>query len=294
MIFDKISIGTAQFGNDYGITNQSGKVQKTEVFEILSSAKKNNIVSIDTAMNYGESEAILGEYGIESFEITTKLPAIKRSDQADVEVKKSVNRSLERLSLDKLPCLLLHSTEQLFHDSGNTIWNALVDLKSEGKISRIGYSIYDPKELDLLFHRYKPDAIQVPVNIFDQRLLKNGWAKKLKHNNVEIQARSVFLQGILLLEAHDRPEEFTKWKDLWDEWDNKVAQSKSSRLKICLDFVLKCSYLDKIILGLDSLSHLNEILLELKNPSVSDIHMDVNDEKLLNPLEWQYYEFLKK
>ena len=60
----RISLGTAQFGLDYGISNKSGKIEPKEVDKILSFAKKNGIKSIDTAQAYGESETVLGKYDI--------------------------------------------------------------------------------------------------------------------------------------------------------------------------------------------------------------------------------------
>ena len=47
----RISLGTAQFGLDYGISNKSGKIEPKEVDKILSFAK-NGIKSIDTASKH--------------------------------------------------------------------------------------------------------------------------------------------------------------------------------------------------------------------------------------------------
>ena len=72
----KLSIGTAQFGLDYGIANKLGKVSFDEVQKILSEAKRHNIDTIDTAAAYGNSESVLGTSGVEQFDIITNLPEI--------------------------------------------------------------------------------------------------------------------------------------------------------------------------------------------------------------------------
>ena len=73
----RLSLGTAQFGFDYGISNKSGKTELNEVGKILSFAKRNGIKSIDTASVYGESETVLGKYDINDFEVVSKLPSLE-------------------------------------------------------------------------------------------------------------------------------------------------------------------------------------------------------------------------
>ena len=77
-ITEKMVLGTAQFGMDYGITNLSGKPTKKEVFNILSLAWKRGIRRFDTAPSYG-SENLLGEFiaanGLQNeIKILTKIP----------------------------------------------------------------------------------------------------------------------------------------------------------------------------------------------------------------------------
>ena len=59
---NKIAIGTAQFGLDYGIANQNGKVNANEIRSILNFAHENNINTLDTAKAYGSSEKSIGNY----------------------------------------------------------------------------------------------------------------------------------------------------------------------------------------------------------------------------------------
>ncbi len=55
-LLSKISLGTVQFGMDYGIANVRGKVDKEEVFKIMDLASSKKIGFLDTAYSYGESE----------------------------------------------------------------------------------------------------------------------------------------------------------------------------------------------------------------------------------------------
>ena len=58
----KIAIGTAQFGMDYGIANRNGQVHADEVTVILDLAWQNGINTLDTAKIYGISEEAIGKY----------------------------------------------------------------------------------------------------------------------------------------------------------------------------------------------------------------------------------------
>ena len=64
-------------------------------------------------------------------------------------------------------------------------------------IKNIGISIYNPKELNVIWKLWKPDIVQPPLNIFYPRIADSGWLNVLK-NKVKIFIRSIFLQGLLI------------------------------------------------------------------------------------------------
>ena len=73
MIMDKIIIGTANFGMDYGIGSNQKKLLDSDIVEIINTAKKIGVDTIDTAISYGNSLLRLGEFGISNFKIITKF-----------------------------------------------------------------------------------------------------------------------------------------------------------------------------------------------------------------------------
>ena len=97
MIFSKLALGTVQFGLDYG-AKQAGKVQPVEVKKILGVCRKKGINTLDTAITYGNSEEILGNIGIDGFNVVTKLPALPEDNKNVVAwVSQQVSESLVRL-----------------------------------------------------------------------------------------------------------------------------------------------------------------------------------------------------
>lgn len=258
----KLALGTAQFGSDYGITNSSGQVRQEEVQKILNLARTAGLNTLDTAINYGDCESILGCCGVDGYRIMSKLPPIPGDIvNPSAWMREEVEKSLERLGIPSLPVLLLHRPTQLLESHGSSIAEGLEALRASGSVERIGISIYAPEELDVLWEIFGAfDVVQAPLNILDRRLLSSGWLDQLNRQNVEIHARSIFLQGLLLLAAEDRPEWVWQWADLWDRWDNWLQENGKSALQACIAFPLNLDGISKVIVGVDSEEQLKQIL----------------------------------
>ncbi len=292
-MISKISLGAVQFGMDYGIANKDGKPSFKIAKNIIKKAKTIGISKIDTAQAYGDSESILGNIGVKEFKITTKIPSIP-SDTHDIEayLENILQQSFKNLKVNKIECLLVHDVKQLNNNKySQKIYNVLTKYKEKGLIRKIGISIYDPSELDKLDNLGIFDVIQSPFNILDRRLKDSGWMSKLKDLGIEIQVRSIFLQGLLLMENDDRPSIFDRWDILWNDWDKWLKETKSSPLSACLNFVLNEELIDSIVLGVDSEDQLQEICnsITTKFNAFPD-NIISNDINLINPILWSKLE----
>ena len=285
----KLTLGTAQFGLDYGVANAIGKVDKEETLEILTFAKQAGINTLDTAIGYGDSEKRLGQAGIGSWNIITKLPEIN-VEHSDINfwVNSQINNSLLRLNVLSVYGILLHRPLQLLEKNGSQLWNSLEGLKERSITKKIGFSVYSPDELDKLWKAgFIPDIVQAPYNVFDQRLKDSGWLSKLNDNRVEVHTRSVFLQGLLLMPSDKRPKYFSKWNNLFNEWDLWLKTNNISGLEAALNFALSEYLIDKIIVGVDNKTQLSEVISASKKYTlcVPKI-LNTTDEKLINPSLW--------
>ena len=206
-----LALGTVQFGGRYGVANISGQVPQAEVAAILQRARAAGIDTLDTAIAYGCSESSLGEAGVASWRVITKLPALPDGG-SDVAkwAEAQVLGSLQRLRTTQLEALLLHQPADLLGPNGARFIEALAVLKSRGLIRCAGISIYDPAELARIWPVWRPELVQAPCNIFDRRLLDSGWLAGLSRHGVRIHIRSVFLQGVLLMPASRRPAWFAR------------------------------------------------------------------------------------
>jgi aryl-alcohol dehydrogenase-like predicted oxidoreductase len=284
----KLALGTVQFGVPYGIANQTGQVSLNSGIDLLQRAWAAGINTLDTAMAYGESEQRLGEIGVDQWRVISKLPAFPEGF-SDVRrwVKKSVSDSLAKLKVAKLYGLLLHRPEQLLTSDGEIIYRELLSLKARGKIDKIGVSVYEPAQLDTLFSAFQFDLIQVPFNILDRRFVTSGWFQRCYQLGIEIHVRSIFLQGLLLMQAVKRPAIFNKWQSLWDKWEHWLHSQALTPLQACIGFALSQSEIDRVIVGVDSSEQLQQILNVAKlNTSMNYQSFEIEDLRLLNPSNW--------
>lgn len=286
--FKKLSLGTAQFGMHYGVANSSGMVSVIEASKILSTAFEGGIQNLDTAIVYGNSEAVLGEIGVSKWKITTKLPKIPNDcDDVGGWVKSEIQLSLARLNVPSLHAVLLHHPHDFLGLNGPKLISSLKSLKNNGLIHKIGVSVYDPDELTDLFSLHSFDVVQAPLNILDQRLIDSGWLSRLHEAGVEVQARSVFLQGLLLMRPDMRPAKFGNWGDLWCIWDSWLLERKFSPLEGCIGFIKSVAGIDKVIVGVDDERHLREILsLPSYSPGPLPCWPKKIDLRIINPASW--------
>jgi len=283
----KLALGTAQFGLSYGIANHAGQVSPPDVKSMLELAAAHNIDTLDTAICYGDSEAVIGNAGAHAFKLVTKLPAVPDSCICIEEwVHSQVSASLYRLGVRSVFGLLLHSSSQLLESYGNVLFQTLQDLKESGMVQKIGVSIYSPDELELLIPRFCFDLVQAPFNLIDRRLLHSGWLHRLKQDGVEIHSRSAFLQGLLLMPLSSIPAKFSAWNDLLTSWHAWLSEHEISALQASIGFSLAVSEIDRVIVGAESVLQLNEIIDAAQTIPESFPDLLCKDENLINPSRW--------
>jgi len=278
----KLALGTAQFGLDYGITNHSGQVAIDEVKDILEYAKTNNIDTLDTAARYGNSEQVLGEVGVNNYRIITKSTPLKNGVD---RVIKDFYQSLDNLNTGQVDGLLIHNIDDVKDKRFGDLFHKLNELKEEGLINKIGFSTYTPDQVYFLLENFDFDLIQVPFNVFDTRLIKGGQLQALKKKNIEIHARSIFLQGVLL-DFDNLSSYFSRWEKQFDKYQGAVEKSGLSLLEYALNFTLNVQEIDKILVGVNSIDQLKEIVQSKKKQS-SLSAFPINDISLLNPGLWK-------
>jgi aryl-alcohol dehydrogenase-like predicted oxidoreductase len=292
----KIGLGTAQFGLDYGISNPLGKTPVTEVKRILDDAAKNGIHVIDTAFLYGDSERVLGQCLGEhhAFNIISKTPQYNKSlitEENAQQLQKVFHESLAKLKQSSLYGLLVHNADDLLTQNGAVLWKAMKDIKNKGLVKKIGASVYSARQIDAILEKFPIDLIQLPINVLDQRLIRSGHLKKLKMRGVEVHARSIFLQGLLLMDPHDLPDYFYSVQVHLQQYHRVIGARNMSPVKSAMDFTLNLEEIDTVIIGVASSAQLEEILhacVDAPEMTANDYrNFAWNDEEILDPSRWK-------
>lgn len=293
----KLAIGTAQFGMNYGIANQRGQTPAAEVARILEIAAAHQVGGIDTAPAYGTSETILGQVlpPQHRFNLVTKTPrfahsSISRQDAAELE--QTFYQSLQRLRQKAVYGLLIHHVDDLLVPSGDRLIDKVLQFKAQGLVKKIGISVYTETQISAVLEKYNIDLIQLPINVFDQRLLESGCLRHLRSQGVEIHARSVFLQGLLMMAPEQLPEYFRSIQTHFRMYLEALKQWGKTPLEAALEFVVNLDEIDATVIGIDGSHQLLEILGVLQNFSDRPLSRDYSqfalmDHSVLNPANWK-------
>lgn len=288
MTNSKLAIGTVQFGLPYGVSNSTGQVTQNDASSILTHAKAQGIQTLDTAIAYGNSEEVLGRIGVQGWDVISKLPAVPIEVENTTEwVYSQVCASLDRLNISKLDALLLHRPEQLQTGQGQDLYAALQLLKAQGLVRKIGISVYGVDELERFAQQWLWDVVQAPLNILDRSLESSGWARRLHHEGIELHVRSVFLQGLLLMDKQSRPAKFARWSSLWDQWDEWLGDNQISALQACLQYVVSIPEVARVVIGIESVQQLSDIVDAAKSTVMLPPQWNSPVEtELINPAKW--------
>lgn len=254
-MLDKLCLGTVQLGLKYGIKNEIGR-QPTheESFSVLQAAIENGIKYFDTASVYGNAEAILREFGIGHYgvNIISKLkPNIDNNGVGDTVkvVQQEIVKSLLNLGVDFLDGYLLHEAKDFYHTE---IIKGLQVCKHKGLVKNIGISVYEPEDALNAVSSGVIDYIQIPYNVFDQRLDQTDFFEIAKKNHVTVFARSAFLQGLLLMRVEDVPEYLIEATPYLKKFEDTVLKFGYSRREAAFLFNYCHNGIDKIVFGVDN------------------------------------------
>ncbi len=275
----KFTLGTVQLGMNYGIANSTGKPDRAKSMEILGAAVAGGISSFDTAMQYGDSEEVLGEFfasdlcKLNSPVITTKFKisgdgSIK-SSEIEKEIYGYVEKSLEKLKISCIPIYMIHNAQDIIRH-GPAISSAFKRLAGEGMIKKAAVSVYTCEEASEMLKYDIYEAIQIPINIFDRSFMDSGLVGELHKRGKIIFARSIFLQGLFLMEPgmlkgnlKDAEEPLRRLSRLSDSEGMSIAQ-------LALSYIRDIEEITSLVIGVDTLAQLSENIHMMEGPAISE------------------------
>lgn len=253
MMVQKLSLGTANFGGNYGITNKT-KLSREEVDEILFWAS-GKIAELDTSSDYTGSHTAIAKHS-SKFKITTKVNLDQITSLKNIQ--KYVNQVCTDLGTDKIERILLrpHSSDPQF--TIEAIWE-LEKLSSTSLINEFGLSIYETKELQY-FAKYIdfPIVFQVPLNLFNRSFQKLQNEHEGRYTKFKFYARSIFLQGLLLMNHRDIPSQLAEAVEPLNLLERELSRTGISTLEATFAFIRDQRWVEGVIVGVNNLDELKK------------------------------------
>ena len=234
-----------------------------------------------------------------NFVIATKLRLIDDLSDLNYNILKnkiynSVEESLEKLQLNKIPILQLHQTVGEIY-TNDDFWTVINQLKEDNLIDLFGVSVYELPETKFIMENNSDnvDFFQVPYNIFDRRF--DDIQGELSENNIGLVSRSTFLKGIIPCSIEDIPKGLDNIKPYKEDLLNLANKCDVTVVELATAFVYYNNYINSTILGVNSSEELEsniESINKFDNDLLNNIDFDnlrIADDYLIDPRKWNNF-----
>ncbi len=297
-------LGGAQFGMPYGIANRAGKPDDGELRAILDLAERAGVTHLDTAAGYGDSEHRIGSALAPDspLSIVTKVPTHLLDGEPTARevaqrVHVAIDRSLWLLQRPRLDAVLLHRFEH-YRGAKSVIWQVLADMQREGKIGRIGASVYRPEELAELLRDPAAGMAQLPFNILDQRWLEPSLQRAIAARpDVILHGRSALLQGLLTIDDPAQwpiPDRALAGRCITALKETASKMGRDSVADLCFAYARAQPWLTGIVVGAETAAQMAENIGLFRGPALTEEQAKAAaaalpralPEQLLNPALW--------
>ena len=291
----RLVLGTAQLGMSYGIANTSGRPDLPTVKSIIQNAWENGIQEFDTAQAYGKSEQLLGKVLndldiVNEARIITKLdPTLDYTDKT--AILKALKTSVENLGVKSIFGLMLHE-ENLLDLWKEGLHRILMDIVDSGHVKHLGISVDLPEKAIQALETENISMVQLPASILDKRFADAGVFQLSEDTGKQIYIRSIFLQGLLLMNNEDLPAKMRFTVSILKRFEKLVKEAGISKQTFALEYI-KQSYPEaKIVFGVETLDQLKNNLNSWERKLPLDLVNRIGEEfgyvdnRILNPSLW--------
>lgn len=289
---DKLILGTVQFGLNYGINNQSGRPEFEEVCHILDTAYQAGICLLDTAEAYGNAQQVIGAYhakAIHRFNVITKFD--HRMPLGEGGIGQRIQQDLDELQVASLYAYMFHSYKD-YEAYFKPFQHELEALISEGKIGKIGVSVYTNTELTAVIEQGLVSLVQIPFNLLENTLQRGQLIDRAKQKGIEVHTRSVFLQGLFFMDLERIPLQLKPLVPYLNQL-NEIAQAENLSMQaLALNYAIYNEGIDCVLIGTERKEQLLENLRSIQATSLGAWmkkvdQIEVNEVELLNPVNWK-------
>ncbi|WP_411287842.1 bifunctional regulator KidO [Phenylobacterium sp.] len=282
----KLGLGSGQFGLDQQ-TAVRGRPRDAEARDILSIAARSGLGVLEVGRHAPSAEVTLGQVlpRPNPFRLTiTTVRPDRGADFAEGEIR----AQLRRLNVDQVDAILAPSVTDLFSPLGPQLWDRLRALRDAGLTKKIGVSAYSSDDPVGFAKRFKPDVVQAPASLLDQRMLIDGTLAELAGMGIEVHLRSIFLNGLLFLPPDRAPHHLKAAAGRISRARRLIAEGRSDPLQAALGFALSRPEASVVLVGVASAAEMSAVVAAALSPP-PDLDWDemaIDDPAALDPRAW--------
>ena len=247
----RLGIGVARFGT----------MSAAEAFATVALAADAGVRLIDSPPDPKDAERILGE-------VLPREPAFRvvartaRLEGGAGAVLRRLRTSLRRMRLDRVDAVLAHPAAITAPD-GAKLWDGLLRLKDEGLVGAVGISACVCDDPVGLSRRFRPELMQLPLSLLDQRLLTSGALDEIAGQGVELHLRSIFLHGLLFFDGAQGPALLSPQIS---RARRVLAEAGADPMQAALAFALSRPQASHVVVGVGSAAELRAVVKAAKAP----------------------------
>jgi len=260
----KLGLGTSQFGLDQP-PGPRGKPREAEARDILSIAGRSGLSVLEVARGSASADTLLRGALPQPNPFRITLTAV-RPDRGPEMVEAELRAQMLRLGVERVDTIVASSATDLFSPQGPQLWERLKALKEEGLCQRIGVPVYASDDPVGVARRFKPDLMQAPASLLDQRLLLDGTLATIAEMGIEVHLRSIFLNGVLFLPPDRAPSHLKAAAGRISRARRLIAEGKSDPLQAALGFALTRPEASHVLVGVTSAAEMSAVVAAAMSP----------------------------
>ena len=256
--FGKTGIQVTRLG--YGAM-ELRNLPETHAQNILNLVLDSGINFIDTSIDYGESENLIGKYishRRNQYFLASKCGCpvgnLKEHIFTKDNIEKGIDQSLKRMKTDYLDLVQLHASPSKALIDRDDVINTLLSVQKKGKVKFIGSSSVLPSLIDLVEMKVF-DAFQIPYSALNRE--HEEWITNAHVAGAGTIIRGGVSKGIST-EVADQNNVSNEWKKFWEAKLGDLMENNESPTAFILRFTLSHPSLNTTIVGTKNAEHLNE------------------------------------
>ena len=260
----KLGLATSQFGLDQP-PGPRGKPREAEARDILSIAGRSGMSVVEVVRGSATADTLLRGALPQPNPFRMTLTAV-RPDRGPEVVEAELRAQMLRLGVERVDTIVAPSATDLFSPLGPQLWDRMKAMKDAGLCKKIGVPVYASDDPIGVARRFKPDLVQAPASLLDQRLLLDGTLAEIAELGIEVHLRSIFLNGVLFLPPDRAPSHLKAAAGRISRARRLIAEGRSDPLQAALGFALSRPEASAVLVGLTSAAEMSAVVAAALSP----------------------------